>query len=230
MLYSKKRNLLFISIGLLILVSAITAHNKNTRVTGAGTGKIVLIDAGHGGSDPGKVGINNALEKDINLKIAKLLSCYLRANGYTVVMSRTTDCMLSAPDASNKKTSDLNTRISLMEQSHADFVISIHQNSYPDSSVHGAQCFYYQGSEEGKGLAEHIQNALVKLVDPDNHRVAKSNDTYYIMKNSTCPVIIVECGFLSNYEEAELLCDEGYQKKLAFAITSGINDYWNNGY
>lgn len=226
-MYNKKRNLLFILFGLLILTGAITAHNKNAQTTGAGTGKIVLIDVGHGGSDPGKIGINDVLEKDINLEIAKLLSVYLRANGYTVVMSRTTDCMLSAPDASNKKTSDLNARIALMEQSHADFVISIHQNSYPDSSVHGAQCFYYENSQEGKYLAECLQNALVKLADPDNHRVAKANNTYYIMKNSSCPVVIVECGFLSNYQEAELLCDESYQRKLAFAITSGINDYLN---
>lgn len=227
-MYNKKRNLLFISLGLLLLIGAVTAHNKNAQTTGAGTGKIVLIDPGHGGNDPGKVGVNDALEKDINLEISRLLSAYLRANGYTVVMSRTTDCTLAAPDATNKKTADLNARIALMEQSQADFVISIHQNSYPNGSVHGAQCFYYQGSEEGQHLATRLQNALVKLVDPDNHRVAKANDSYYIMKNSTCPVVIIECGFLSNYEEAQLLCDENYQKKLAFAITSGVNDYLNS--
>lgn len=227
-MYNKKRNLLFISLGLLLLIGSVTAHNKNAQTTGAGTGKIVLIDPGHGGNDPGKIGVNDALEKDINLEISRLLCAYLRANGYTVVMSRTTDCMLSAPDAANKKTSDLNARIALMEQSHADFVISIHQNSYPNGSVHGAQCFYYQGSEEGQRLATRLQNALVKLVEPDNRRVAKANDSYYIMKNSTCPVVIVECGFLSNYEESQLLCDENYQKKIAFAITSGVNDYLNS--
>lgn len=226
-MYNKKRNLLFISFGLLILIGAITAHTKNARTTGAGAGKIVLIDPGHGGGDPGKIGINDALEKDINLEISRLLCGYLRANGYTVIMSRTTDCMLSDPDAANKKTSDLNARIALMEQSRADFVISIHQNSYPDGGVHGAQCFYYQSSEEGKRLATRIQNALVKIADPDNHRIAKANDSYYIMKNSVCPVVIVECGFLSNYEEAQLLCDEKYQRKIAFAITSGVNDYLN---
>lgn len=227
-MYNKKRNLLFISLGFLILIGAIAAHNKNAQTTGAGTGKIVLIDPGHGGSDPGKIGVNDALEKDINLQIAKLLTGYLRANGYTVIMSRTTDCMLATPDSSNKKTADLNARITLMEQTNADFAISIHQNSYPDSSVHGAQCFYYQNSEEGSRLADRLQNALIKIADPDNHRVAKANDSYYIMKNSTCPVIIIECGFLSNYEEAELLCDENYQRKLAFAITSGVNDYLNS--
>lgn len=225
---TKKRNLLFIIIGLILLSGSIAAYQKSTQTAGAGTGKTVIIDPGHGGDDPGKVGINNELEKDINLAISKQLAAYLRANGYTVIMTRTTDCMLSAPDASNKKTSDLNARIAIMEENQADFVISIHQNSYPDSSIHGAQCFYYQASNEGKELATRLQNAIVKLIDPENHRQAKSNDSYYIMKNSTCPVVIVECGFLSNSSEASLLSDETYQKKLAYAITVGINDFVNS--
>ncbi len=230
LLNTKKRSLLFIMIGLLLLTGGIYAHQKSTRTTGAGTGKIVIIDPGHGGQDPGKIGVNDALEKDLNLAIAKQLAAYLYANGYTVIMTRTDDIMLNEPDASNKKTSDLNARIAIFEESHADFVISIHQNSYPDASICGAQCFYYQGSEEGKELALKIQNAIVKLTAPDNHRQAKSNDTYYIMKNSSCPVVIVECGFLSNYEEAALLADKNYQKKLAFAITTGVNEFVNSQY
>lgn len=217
-----RSGLIYIIIGIVVLSGALTAY-FGTQAASSRSVITILIDPGHGGEDPGKIGINGELEKDINLAISRKLSTYLNANGYHVILSRDTDCMLSEPDAANKKTSDLNARVRMMQD--ADFVISIHQNSYPDSTVHGAQCFYYAGSKEGQALAATLQTALITLADPDNHRQAKANDSYYIMKNSDCPVVIVECGFLSNPDEALLLSDAQYQEKLALAITTGIRQY-----
>ena len=220
----KRSGIIYIVIGTIILCGAFTAY-WNTQTASSKHIITILIDPGHGGDDPGKIGINGELEKDINLSISRKLAACLKANGYHVVMSRETDCMLSDPQVPNKKTSDLSRRVQMMQESEADFVISIHQNSYPDNSIHGAQCFYYAGSDTGQELAGILQAALISLADPDNRRQAKSNDSYYIMKNSTCPVIIVECGFLSNADEALLLSDDQYQEKLALAITTGINQY-----
>ena len=104
-------------------------------------------------------------------------------------------------------------------------VISIHQNSYPSSDVHGAQVFYPQGSEKSKQLADHIQSALIKGLDPNNHREAKANAEYYLFRDNPYPIVIVECGFLSNPEELKSLQDDDYQKKAVQCILDGIESY-----
>ena len=104
-------------------------------------------------------------------------------------------------------------------------MISIHQNSYPSSDVHGAQVFYPQGSEKSKQLADHIQSALIKGLDPNNHREAKANAEYYLFRDNPYPIVIVECGFLSNPEELKALQDDGYQKKAVRCILDGIESY-----
>ncbi len=185
----------------------------------------VVIDAGHGGEDPGKVGVHQELEKDINLQIAKLLQKELEDAGIRVVMTRETDADLADADASNKKRQSLQRRCELAVRENPDCVVSIHQNSYTDTSVKGAQVFYYSGSEEGKRLAEILQQCLVEGVDSENHRKAKGNDSYYLLKKMESPTVIVECGFLSNPEEATLLSTEEYQMKVAKAICRGIVEY-----
>lgn len=219
-----KRTLLLLSAGLL-LAGCLTTYYCFTVNTSANTNTIIVIDPGHGGNDPGKVGVNQELEKDINLAISQKLAIYLKSKGYSVVLTRNSDKMLADADANNKKTSDMKNRIAIMTNANADLVISIHQNSYPDASVKGAQCFYYSESEDGKQLANTIQTYLTKLVDSENHRQAKQNDSYYILKNSPCPAVIVECGFLSNHQEATLLTDTSYQEKIAFAIFLAILEY-----
>ncbi len=186
---------------------------------------VVLIDAGHGGIDPGKVSVTGAYEKDINLEIAKLLKEILQEENYEVVMTRETDEGLYGENDPNKKVSDMKARCQLAKQSCADVLVSIHQNSYQEENVHGAQVFFYEKSENGKALAQSVQNAFKKIADPENTREAKGNESYYILLNVECPAIIAECGFLSNYEEAELLETENYQKKIAKAIAEGIMDY-----
>ena len=116
----------------------------------------------------------------------------------------------------------------MAEECQADILVSIHQNSYQSEGVKGAQVFYYSHSDEGEKLAKAIQKSFQTIVAPNNGREAKANDSYYILLNVKCPAVISECGFLSNYEEAELLEKEDYQEKVAEAICSGIEEYFQN--
>lgn len=191
------------------------------------TGFCVVIDAGHGGNDPGKIGINGAQEKEINLLIAEKVKKYLEANDVRVVMTRESDDGLYDPGTSNKKVQDMKRRIAIIDETDPQITVSIHQNSYPEEYVHGAQVFFYTGSREGQELAEVIQRQLVDKVDPENKRQVKPNDSYYLLKKTGTPIVIVECGFLSNAEEAEKLCDDEYQEEIAWAIHMGILQYLN---
>ena len=121
----------------------------------------------------------------------------------------------------------MKNRIALIDETDPEIVVSIHQNSYPEEYVHGAQVFYYSGSSEGKKLAESLQAQLVERVDPDNTRQIKANDSYYLLKKTSVPIVIVECGFLSNQEEAQKLVTEEYQERTAWAIHMGILQYLN---
>lgn len=187
----------------------------------------VALDAGHGGADPGKIGINGALEKDVNLQITLLVKRYLEMQGVDVVLTRETGDGLYDADASNKKVQDMKRRIDKIEEMSPAITVSIHQNSYPEEYVKGAQVFYYTNSVEGQKLAQSVQSSLVERVDPDNHRQIKPNDSYYMLKKAPTPIIIVECGFLSNGEESARLCDPDYQDRVAWAIHMGILQYLN---
>lgn len=142
-------------------------------------------------------------------------------------MTRKDDGGLYEESDGNKKIADMKRRCKLAEESHADILVSIHQNSYQSEGVKGAQVFYYSHSDNGKRLAESIQGKFKEQVDSDNGRLAKGNDSYYILLNVPCPAVIVECGFLSNYEEAELLEQKEYQEKVAAAVCAGVEAYFN---
>lgn len=187
----------------------------------------VVIDAGHGGADPGKVGVDGSLEKDINLKIAKKLAAFLTAADVDVVLTREDDAGLYDENVSNKKVQDMKNRVALIEEKKPALTVSIHQNSYHEEYVHGAQVFYYEGSQESKEIAERMQRVLAEQIDPDNARQAKANSSYYLLKKTSSPIVIVECGFLSNYEEAQKLSSEIYQEKTAWAIHMAIMNYLN---
>lgn len=192
--------------------------NEKSKIT-------IVVDPGHGGRDPGKVGVNGALEKDINLGIALKLKDILEQNDINVIMTRTEDVGLYEETDSNKKRADLNKRIEIINSSNALFAVSIHQNSFTLESVKGAQVFYHTQSEEGKKLATIIQEQIKGYIKDGNHRNPKSDSNYYLLKHTTCPLVIVECGYLSNRTEAALLVDEEYQKKMAWAIHLGIMEY-----
>ena len=225
--------LLSVAITLLLLACVVyvgreaAAYVAGNSVEAQEEGRRVVIDAGHGGDDPGKVGINGANEKDVNLEIARLVKQYLEMSDVEVVMTRESDAGLNDADASNKKVQDMKRRIALIEETAPALTVSIHQNSYPEEYVHGAQVFYYTGSTQGQRLAEHIQGQLVERVDPENKRQVKANDSYYLLKKTGVPIVIVECGFLSNSAEAEKLCTPEYQQRVAWAIHMGILEYLN---
>lgn len=192
---------------------------------GGEKGKVVVLDSGHGGDDPGKIGINDAKEKDINLAITLKLREYLEAEGITVVMTREADESLHREGASNKKRDDMNRRVEIIEDAKPDLTVSIHQNSYPDGSVCGPQVFYYKGSEAGEKAALLLQDHLNADLEIARPRAAKENNDYYLLKKSSGAMVIAECGFLSNYEEAQKLITEGYQDQVAKAVCAGILEY-----
>lgn len=215
--------------GILLVAAAFFLAQNGAKLVQSSKAKAttlcIVIDAGHGGIDPGKIGINNALEKDINLEIALKLEQKLEAAGIKIVMTRTDDTGLYSESSTNKKVEDMQERCKLIAESEPVFTVSIHQNSYVTEDIKGAQVFYYGQSEVGKELAETLQESLISLVDPDNHRQAKANESYYLLKKTTSPTVIVECGFLSNSEEAALLVTSDYQDTLVDAICQGIFTY-----
>lgn len=184
--------------------------------------KVIMLDAGHGGWDPGKIGFGDVVEKDINLAITKKVQRNLELSGAFVVTTRLTDTALA-----DGKRRDLDARRNLSNNLSADIIVSIHQNSYPSPNVKGAQVFYYDNSEKSKRLAECIQNKIVEFIDPGNKRGSKENGSYYMLKKTTVPAVIVECGFLSNYSEGKKLSKDEYQEKIAWAIYMGIVDYYD---
>lgn len=195
--------------------------------TAPGSKAHIVLDPGHGGFDPGKVGTAGTLEKDINLAISLKLKEILVKSGYTVTMTRQKDEALCEENASRKKVSDLNARLDLIQKEEPELTVSIHQNSY-SAGTKGAQVFYYSQSEDGHCLARVLQETLKEEIGDGNHRVEKANDSYYMLKKSQGPFVIVECGFLSNPEEEKLLNSEDYQKKMAKALAEGIEKFLYN--
>lgn len=207
----------------LIAIGMTKVYMANTKETLSMpiTNKNILIDAGHGEWDPGKVAKDGTLEKEINLNIAMALQGYLEQSGGFTLTTRVDDIALS-----KKKREDLKERKNIANLEGVDLLVSIHQNSFPQESVKGAQVFYYDGSEESKKLAESVQESL-KQISTNNNRQAKASKDYYLLKETSIPAIIVECGFLSNGEDNDNLKDAEYQHKIAWAIYLGILNYYS---
>ena len=176
---------------------------------------VIIIDPGHGGEDPGKVGINDILEKDINLQISMKVRDLMEEVGIEVVMTREDD---KVPE---RKKEDLENRVELINKTRPTIALCIHQNSYTSPEIFGAQVFYHTKTAEAVDIATLVQESL-RAIDTNNTREIKKNDTYYMLKFSEVPTIIVECGFLTNPTEAQKLATEEYQDEVAFAICEGI--------
>lgn len=187
-------------------------------------GKKIVIDAGHGGEDPGKVGVHGTLEKNVNLKIATKLAESLRALGMTVILTRETDISLGE-GAKNKKMQDLKLRVGLMDENNPDLAISIHQNSFTDPDVYGPQVFYHENNEHAHNAARCVQEALNAGLSVERPRECKDNVSYYLLSNTKADLIIAECAFLSNEREEELLNDEDYIDKIVASLVTGICTY-----
>lgn len=209
--------------------AAVVKGERVNPVAATAQGKmIVVVDAGHGGFDAGKVGINDALEKEVNLSIAKKLKGLLEQENIQVVMTRESDAGLYDESEENKKQQDMKRRCTIINESGAAIAVSIHQNSYTEESVHGPQVFYYETSADAKVLAHTLQEILNTELKIDRPRSIKANDSYYILRKTAVPTVIVECGFLSNGAEAAKLITEEYQQQVAEAICRGVQQFLNN--
>lgn len=189
-----------------------------------GSGKVVL-DAGHGGADPGKVSEEGVLEKDLNLVITRRLAKELEEAGVEVILTRTGDEEpgKDQAEAGSRKLADLKARTERINEEYPDLAVSIHQNSYPDPSVRGVQVFYYGRSEAGERMAVLMEKAFREgLPEETRVRDSKANEEYYLLRNTEVPAIILECGFLSCPEELSLLMDQDYQEQFCKAAARGI--------
>lgn len=189
--------------------------------------KVIMIDAGHGGIDGGAVGTTGTIEKNLNLAIAKKLRGYLDEQGYTCIMVRETDEGLYSQYGTirNKKNEDLKNRKDFIKEYNCDIFISIHLNKFTQPQYFGAQVFYLKGDIESHKLAKAVQEDFKNVINNGNTRIEKPSSNYYLLRGNTIPSIIIECGFLSNFNEERMLKDEIYQNKIAFSIYSGLTKY-----
>lgn len=195
---------------------------------GRGLGTVLVIDAGHGGEDGGAVSSGGLVESHINLAVALRMAAVLDLYGVDYLLLRESDRSLHDEGCATlreKKISDLRNRVSAIESLSNPVLISVHQNTFPDTAAHGAQVFY-AAHEESLPLARVVQDTLRGALDADNHRVPTGiPSSVYLMNHVTCPAVLVECGFLSNPAEAALLASGDYQTKLALALTASYLTY-----
>jgi N-acetylmuramoyl-L-alanine amidase len=186
------------------------------------TDRLIVIDAGHGGFDPGTIGVTGTEEDGLNLLVANHLKGALEAYGAKVIMTRSNEKALA-----ETKDEDMAKRRQIITDSGSDIVVSIHMNSFSDSSVSGPLVIFMQGSVKGEKLAKNIQQKLLEALKPEQENSARSGDLY-ILRSGLQPCVIVECGYLSNEKEEKLLLQDDYQEKLADAICSGVNQYFSS--
>ncbi|WP_347489966.1 N-acetylmuramoyl-L-alanine amidase CwlD [Desulfoscipio sp. XC116] len=221
---------LFLIIGY-FAVLAIYDNLENRRVAALSwsvANKVIVVDPGHGGIDPGSKGPTGVIEEDITLEVSRKLVTVLAQAGAIVLMTRESDMDLSDADGGRlitRKRQDLSRRVALANEHDADAFVSVHVNSFKSGPrEHGAQTFYQPGSEDGQKLAASIQSELVRLLK-NTKRQAKAVD-YYTTRNAKMSSVIVEIGFISNPNEEKLMCDVDYQGKLAYSIYSGLVKYF----
>ena len=223
----KKRTLCVILICIILICSLVGVYYTVKATSTPKPKYTIVIDAGHGGRDGGAVGKTTGVtESLLNLQFALKLKDLCENYNFNVVLTRKDMNGLYSAFATNKKKSEMQKRQEIVESSNPDVVISLHMNSFPVSSSRGAQVFYAEGNESGKVLGESVQNALHDEIDYAKS-VAKVGD-FFVLNCTDKAGILVECGFLSNEREAELLASEEYQKKLAFSIFTSILDFCSN--
>ena len=201
--------------------------DRNSSPVSTEPRKTVVIDAGHGGMDGGCIsetvsgtGGERILEKDCNLSISQILATLFRVSGYNVVMTRENDIMLDEEGLSGTaKMRDLRARLNIANKYPDTLFISVHCNKFPSSSCKGLQVYYSKNHTSSQVAAAAVQRSAIALLQPENKRQIKQADTsIFLLSHATQPAILIECGFLSNPEEAALLSEENYQKKLALTI------------
>lgn len=233
----KKNNIIFTSVvvALALVFSCVyTVYEKANAIETSGNlinETTIIIDAGHGGFDGGTSGVDGAVEKDINLSVAKKVKSQLELMGINCIMTRTED-VTTADDnlktTKEKKTSDIKNRLKLVNDTPNSVLLSIHQNFYTTEKYSGLQVFYSGNNEQSEQLASLLQTNTHDFLQPDNTRqIKKAESNLYLLYKATAPSVLVECGFMSNTEENKKLQDDAYQTKLAYIIALSVNQYIN---
>lgn len=214
--------LLFLGAVLILgLALWLACFNRAQPALASVAGKTIVIDPGHGGFDPGALGVTKGVREDVlNLAVAKMLAQELKNAGATIVMTRTDDNALAG-----EKKEDMWLRREMIERPGVDCVVSIHMNKFSDRSVNGPMVFYMRGSQRGQALAQCVQDTISKAAGKRSRKASVGD--YYILRSGTPPCIIVECGFLSNYNDQQQLRNSEYQAKIARAIAEGVINYFN---
>jgi N-acetylmuramoyl-L-alanine amidase len=230
-----KRNKLPLTIAFLVcfLVITLTFNANNVYIPATGsedkTGKpAIILDAGHGGIDGGAVGTNGELEKNINLAIVKNLQQMLEFSGFNVILTRSDDSSMHTNGVTgirNQKVSDMENRKAVIDAHPESLFFSVHQNRFPDPKVMGAQIFYTDINESNQRLAQILQDSFAALQSGNEREIKIIDNELYLFKSTSQPAVLIECGFLSNAEEAAKLSDPEYQKKVSFTIYKGIMQY-----
>lgn len=204
-------------------------HQEETKnvFSNAAPPPTVILDAGHGGIDSGAVSVLGDEEKDLNLALTKKLGAFLEYAGIRVIYTRTEDVMPeSKQSAGSRKTRDLLGRLEIAKEEPEALFVSIHMNTLPVEKYKGLQVFYTDRNDANRALAQVIQNTVASSIQPDNNRKAKDAEgKIFILDRLNQPGILIECGFLTNHEEAALLKDELYQTKLAYVLSRPILDF-----
>lgn len=230
MIFITRRKIVILIIFTFILsLSTFIIRHQSTDVFSNELTKKIIIDAGHGLPDGGAIGMNGTIESTINIKIARIVEKKLIKKGYTVIMTRTGEDSITQEEESiaSRKKSDMKKRLEIINNNDADMFVSIHMNKFTDSRYRGAQVIYSGNFEESSFLASLIQQQLHTLPDNKSKRSSlKAPSSIFLLKNAEIPAVIVECGFLSNFEEEELLNSPEYQLSLAKAVTKGIENYY----
>lgn len=236
MIVINKKRLIFIEVSIILSIFFSTILNKSNDDT-INTSSIpvsshtVTIDAGHGIPDEGAQNENGLTEAGINLKIALKVQKLLEVSNCTVILTRSDENGIYDIDSKTlreMKVSDMKNRVKIGNSSDSDIFVSIHLNKIPQNQYYGWQTFYKKNSEEGKKLSNYIQENLNQSIQIENKRVPQTISGKYIIENLEIPTVIVECGFLSNPTEANLLTQNYYQDKIAWGIYCGIMDYFDN--
>ena len=224
-----------VSILLLIFLAGIVINNFyiNSKsyvsaLAGANESNIIIIDAGHGGEDPGAIGVNGKYEKDLNLDIAFIIGEILTERGFSVVYTRSDDRLLYTEEENIKgirKISDLKNRCKIAAEYPNAMFVSIHMNSYGKAQYSGLQVYFSENNEYSKILASSIQSSVKNELQPQNKRVIKPGKDIYLLENISNVCALIECGFLTNPLECQKISEKEYQKQLSLSIVCGIINY-----
>lgn len=233
MIMIRKKRIFLMIIAVFISIATYHVTIKKTNVVTTSSlpvsNKIIILDAGHGKPDEGASSDSGVTEESINLKIVQKVQSLLEQSGSTVILTRSDENGIYDTDSEsirNKKVSDIQNRVKIGNSSSADIFVSIHLNKIEQSQYYGWQTFFKKNNEQSKALAENIQTALNGSIQKENKRQSLSITGKYIIDHVEIPITIVECGFLSNPEEAQQLQDDSYQSRLAWGIYTGIMNYF----